>query len=121
METLTKCSKVCDLIGEGLSVVTACKEVDLSPRTFWANLAKSDDLMRNYTRAREARADSRAESIDELVQATLNGEVDPNAARVALDARKWLAARESPKRYGDKVHQEITGANAGPLVVRWEE
>jgi hypothetical protein len=39
----------------------------------------------------------------------LNEELNPNAARVAMDGLKWIAARMMPKRYGDRVDANLTG------------
>ena len=63
-----------------------------------------------YARARETRADSRADRIDEIVGMVVSGELDPNAARVAIDAEKWLAGKEQPKRYGDKIDHTVDAA-----------
>jgi hypothetical protein len=35
--------------------------------------------------------------------------------RTQIDARKFIVARLSPKKYGDKMTQEITGADGGPI------
>lgn len=37
--------------------------------------------------------------------------------RLRVDARKWLASKLAPKKYGDKVLNEVTGANGGAIVV----
>ena len=44
-----------------------------------------------------------------MIDKVLNEEVNPNAARVALDALKWTAARMQPKRYGDRVDTHLSG------------
>lgn len=106
---------ICEGIASGLSVASACAEVGFNIRTFWLNLAKNEKLLRNYTRAREAKADVRAEGIDEIARKVLSGELDPNAARVAMDAQKWLTARENPKRYGEKL--DVTGVPASSVNV----
>jgi hypothetical protein len=59
-----------------------------------------------HARAREERADHRAEKIDEIAELTLQG----HAARVAIDAQKWLAAKEMPRRYGDHLNVEANVA-----------
>ena len=41
-------------------------------------------------------------------------------SKLEVDALKWLLAKLHPKRYGDRVQQEITGAEGGPLVVKWQ-
>lgn len=37
--------------------------------------------------------------------------------RLRVDARKWLLSKMAPKKYGDKVTQEHTGANGGAIQV----
>ena len=44
-----------------------------------------------------------------MIDRVLNGEVNPNAGRVAIDGLKWIAARMLPKRYGDRVDANLTG------------
>jgi hypothetical protein len=70
--------------------------------------------MGNYARAREHRADARADRIDEICDELHRGKLDPNAARVLIDAEKWQAGKEMPKRYGDRVEVD---AKAGLVVV----
>ncbi|TXH58050.1 MAG: terminase small subunit protein, partial [Desulfurellales bacterium] len=36
--------------------------------------------------------------------------------RLRVDARKWLASKLAPKKYGDKVLNEVTGANGGAIA-----
>jgi hypothetical protein len=37
--------------------------------------------------------------------------------RVQIDTRKWMLSKMLPKVYGDKVTQEHTGADGGPIAV----
>ena len=39
----------------------------------------------------------------------VEGGLDPNAARVAIDAYKWSAGKRRPRRYGEKLEVENTG------------
>ena len=34
-------------------------------------------------------------------------QIDPNAAKVAMGARQWLAERMDPKRWGNKIQQDV--------------
>jgi hypothetical protein len=36
-------------------------------------------------------------------------------AKLQIDTRKWIASKLKPKKYGDKVQQEVTGADGGPV------
>jgi hypothetical protein len=38
-------------------------------------------------------------------------------SRLRVDARKWLLAKMLPKKYGDKIQQEVSGPDGEPLVV----
>lgn len=38
-------------------------------------------------------------------------------ARLKHDAWKWQASKEDPKKYGDKITQEVVGANGGAVKV----
>jgi hypothetical protein len=37
--------------------------------------------------------------------------------RVQIDTRKWMLSKMLPKVYGDKLTQEHTGANGGPIAI----
>ena len=43
-----------------------------------------------------------------------------NVARLQVDARKWIASRFLPKRYGDKQQLEHTGESGGPMIIKWK-
>jgi hypothetical protein len=36
-------------------------------------------------------------------------------ARLQIDTRKWVACKLLPRRYGERVSAEMTGANGGPI------
>ena len=66
--------------------------------------------------AREDQADTHADRIIEIAYETLAGVHKPEAARVAIDALKWIAAKMKPKVYGERVeHNIIRGINADEL------
>lgn len=105
---------ICDRLAKGESLRRICGE----PRdpsvpgmnTVFRWLAENDTFAKQYARARDVQADT---FVDEIV-AIADGEVgptdDPARDRLRIDARKWVAARMAPKKYGDKVQTEHTGA-----------
>ena len=40
---------------------------------------------------------------------------DVSVAKLRVDARKWYITKVAPKKYGDKVTQEITGVHGAPI------
>lgn len=103
-ETAKIKDRVCDLIsaGETDSTIEAMEDMP-SAQTLRRWRIEDEIFCRNYARAREARADFRADRIDGYVAKVVSGELDPNAARVAIDAEKWQAGKEKPKVYGDRL------------------
>lgn len=69
----------------------------------------------SYVRATSNRGHARFESMDVIIQELRDKKLDPNSARVILDTWKWMAAREAPKRYGEKL--ELSGDANNPLVI----
>jgi hypothetical protein len=60
-------------------------------------------------RAKEEAADALAEDIIEIADEARQMRIDPNSARVAIDAYKWTASKLKPKKYGDKVDLTTNG------------
>jgi hypothetical protein len=53
-----------------------------------------------------------------------DGEDSPVATardRLRVDARKWVAAKLLPKKYGDRIQQEVSGPDGGPIAVSFDE
>ena len=124
-------AQICEHIAQGKSLRTIA-EMEGMPHqaTIMAWLDGSHpDFSEQYARAREAQADKLAEETlliaDESSQDTYvdaDGNVKTNTeaiqrSKLRVDTRKWLASKMAPKKYGDKVTQEHTGANGGAIQV----
>ena len=136
---------VLDELAAGASLISVCKQDGLpSFTTFMRWLAEEgeagDRLRDQYARAREIQAEVIAEQIltiaDEectMVKADKHGSQDDDGMgqtevvfdstavqrnRLRVDARKWLLSKMVPKKYGDKLVQEHTGANGGAIQVQ---
>ena len=108
-------------VAQGIALVNACKTQGIVTSTFFRWLDSSEQLRNDYMRAREAQADFHASEIvsisDEVEVSqvvTPDGVVDFKLDAVAvarnrlrIDARKWVAAKMLPKKYGDRL--EIDG------------
>lgn len=73
-------------------------------------LREIPEFTQQYTRAKMESANADHDKLDDIAQKVLDGEVDPNAARVAADIIKWSTSKKDPKRYGQVVTQQITGS-----------
>lgn len=114
--------RVIEGVTMGKSLRKVCDQKDMPSRELirlW--VAKDPEFFGQYTRAREARAEARADYIDEIADEVKEGKLDPNAARVLIDAQKWQAGKEAPKRYGEKtLHTGADGESPVAMVITWQ-
>lgn len=107
---------ICDLVAEGQNLFRIGKLDGFPPRwRIYEWFKEQPDFADNYARAREDRADWRSARIDDVTSQVLNGQLDPAAARVVIDAEKWQAGKEKPKVYGDKNQTEVSGIDGSPI------
>jgi hypothetical protein len=107
-------ASICQQIADGRSLRWCCEQENMPDKwTVLKWLDEDAELSAQYARAREQQADHFAEELIEIVDT----EPDAARARVRMDARKWIASKLQPKRYGDRVAQEITGPGGGPVQV----
>ena len=111
-------AEICDLIAEGSNLHRICSQ-DAYPnrQTIFNWLKTFPDFFDNYARARELRADRRSERIDQYIDEVRAGKLDPQAARVIIDAEKWQAGKENPKIYGDHTILEHSGPSGSAIKV----
>lgn len=117
---LAVAERICERIAGGESLRTVCKDPAMPSRGTvlrWL-AAKTPGAARfrdQYARAREAQADALAEEVLEIAD---DRSEDPQRSRLRFDARRWYAGKVAPKKYGDKVQAEVTGAEGGPVTIR---
>jgi hypothetical protein len=121
--------KICELIStSNRGLRSICKELDLSTMTVlrWLDDEDKKDFCLQYARAKEEQADYLAEEILEIAddssgdikiikdKAGNDIEVEntefTNRSKLRVDARKWVASKLKPKKYGDKIQNEISGS-----------
>lgn len=105
---------VCQLIEQGESLRKICERPGMpNQRTIFRWLNENDEFCQQYARARENQADFLLEEMLEI--SDLATPEDVSVAKLRVDARKWYITKVAPKKYGDKVTQEITGVNGAPI------
>ena len=95
---------------EGFSLRSACAANNVS-HCIWNDAVSADpELANRYARAREDGIDAQAEEMHDLELQVLSGQLDPNAFKAAMDARKWRMGKQMPRKYGDstRIEQKTT-------------
>jgi len=93
-------------------------------------LLKHPEFLPKYAGAREAQAELMSAEIIEIADETCSdtrivkkGDLEIevadnewiNRSRLRVDTRKWLMSKLAPKKYGDKIQQEVSGKDGGPI------
>lgn len=108
-------ARICAHIADGRSLRSICREDDMpGMSTVFEWLADKPEFAEQYAHARDAQADALADEIVDIADT----EEDAAKARVRVDARKWVASKLKPKRYGDRVTNEHTGAEGGAISIQ---
>lgn len=100
-------------IADGATTAAIAKAAGVSRPVLSAFLNRAENADA-YARARETRAARHAERIEELADMVEQGEIDTNAARVSIDARKWIAARMDARNWGEQKGATVN-INLGSL------
>ena len=109
---------ICELVAMRVPLIRICEMPGMPcEKTIYTWKRLHPEFLQEYARAREHRADARSDRIDGICEELHAGKLDPNTARVLIDAEKWQAGREKPAVYGDRVEARVTGADGGPLQV----
>ena len=92
---------------EGLSLVEFCAIENVHYNKVSWRLKSDTSLQQQYAHTREMRALKNADKIEQLANRVEREEIKPDAGRVAIDARKWLASRLDPNQFGDKIQSTV--------------
>ena len=109
---------ICERIAEGESLRKICDADDMPNKaTVFRWLAADAQFSDQYARARDSQADTLFDEVlaiaDQYDSAAEKIEVDHiNRARLRIDARKWMAGKLRPKKYGEKLELEHGGEMA---------
>lgn len=111
---------ICEKLSDGKSLKRICESDNMPCKaTFYNWINNSKDLLDKYTRAKADSSDALAEDIQDIADDVLNGKYEANNARVAIDAKKWIASKLKPKKYGDKLDMTSNGETMTPLLVKF--
>jgi hypothetical protein len=106
---------ICARLANGEPLTSICVGEDMPGLSTVYRWLAADAVFRDmYARAREDQADTLADEIVKIADT----EDDPAKARVRVDARKWVAAKLKPKKYGDKVDHTLGSDPDKPLITK---
>lgn len=110
---------ICDALASGKSLRAVCAEPGMPDRsTVYDWTEKVEEFAARYARARILRAAHYADEIAEIADDAENRSSEGiQAARLQVDARKWLAARLDPHIWGDKTAVQHGGVIALEALV----
>lgn len=122
--------EICLRLSSPESMLSICKDEHMPDRGTVARwMATRPDFASAIAHARELQAEAFAEDIiaiadDAAGDVTMSADGKPvvnwesvQRAKLRCDARRWYASKLSPKKYGDKVVQEHTGPDGGPMTI----
>jgi len=117
---------ICDALAEGHSLRSICAADNMpSKSTVFKWLSEQPAFSDQYARAREAQADCLFDDIleiaddgrnDSYIDDEGNRRTDTDViqrSKLRVEARKWMASKLAPKRYGEKLQH--TGDGGGPI------
>lgn len=121
-------AQICCELASGRSLRDVCREAEMPAQsTVFLWLSKHSGFSEQYARAMEARTNALAEEILDIADDSANdvhvtedgkelikSEVIARA-RLRVDTRKWLMSKMSPRKYGDKISQEVSGPGGEPI------
>lgn len=99
---------ICALLASGESLRKVCERPGMPNKaTVFRWLAQHEEFRDQYAKATETRADAIFEGMFDIADSVTEEAAAVAKARLRIDTRKWALARMNPKKYGDKVSQEI--------------
>jgi len=127
LRTAGNADRVCALLAEGCTLRQIAGELRIESASSITDWVRADaEFAAHYARAMELRCERMAEEILEIADDNYtgpDGRADNGAvqqARLRVDSRRWLLSKLMPRKYGDKITQEITGEEGGALITRIE-
>ena len=115
-------AKFCSELALGNSLRSVCARDDMpSHTTIYTWLTQHPEFLEQYARAKDDSADADADKIEHIAEMVLEGKVDPQAGRVAMDAYKWTAGKKRPRKYGDKIQLDHNNISEKPTDALFSE
>ncbi|MBK9497032.1 MAG: terminase small subunit protein [Xanthomonadales bacterium] len=126
--------RICTELAEGKSLRAVCAQPGMPVPATVLNWTEAHPAFgEQYTRARERGYRLMADEIVDIADTPVLGvetKIKPDGTRettegdmiahrrLQVDTRKWMLSKMLPKIYGDRLTNEHTGANGGPIETK---
>jgi hypothetical protein len=105
---------ICELVAEGQTIRQIAEVLKCSPGHVLRIVNRADEEgQKQYARARDIAADLFESDI--IMHAEASTSETAASDRVKIDALKWVAARRAPKRYSERIQQEVGNLDDKPF------
>jgi hypothetical protein len=100
--------EICTRLSHGESLRSICREDKFPTIETVLNWVNSDreGFFKQYTRAREVQSITLVDEALDYRHGLINGDIEPQAAKAAMDMIKWSAGRMNRKSFGDRPAEE---------------
>lgn len=131
-------NRICDALADGRSLRSICLDDDMPSQTTvfrWLADDRYTAFRESYARAREAQADAIFDEIldiaddgsnDWMERKRQDGSIDEvvdhehiQRSKLRVDARKWMAGKLAPKKYGDRLDLTSSDGSLTPKEPRY--
>ena len=110
-------NNIFNMIESGKSLRFALSQIPLSSSTFFIWIEEDPCKSKHYVYVTDIRTELKFESIEqdyseEPQRDSETGRIDSawvQLQRLKIDAKKWELSKLNPKKYGDKIQQELSG------------
>ena len=110
-------NNIFNMIESGKSLRFALSQIPLSSSTFFIWIEEDPEKSKQYAYVTDIRTELKFESIEqdyseEPQRDAETGRIDSawvQLQRLKIDAKKWELSKLNPKKYGDKIQQELSG------------
>lgn len=105
-ELIKLISAVIEEVFEGQLLSAVLTRYGIPRSKFYKAITDYPSLNSYYLLSQQSRGEL---YVDEIVNIA-DTEIDPQRARVQIDARKWYASKVIPKKYGDRLDLNVSGS-----------
>jgi len=120
--TTSRAEAVAKLVMDGHSLVSACREANVSRSVLYQRMGEDAELSNLIKTAQQQSAEKALEDVEVMYQDQLEGKkkYDPNVLRdYALHVR-WKVGKVMPDQYGDVKNRAGVEVSDGTVRIVWE-